>query len=86
MPELPELEVVREVLQRRVVGQTISAIEILPPDSPIAVYCQHGARSTAAISVLSRWGYRNLLQVNGGFAAWEQAGFEVKRGTRQMLY
>ena len=29
MPELPELEVVRDVLGRRVVGQTITGIEII---------------------------------------------------------
>jgi len=37
MPELPELEVVREVLQRRVVGQTITRVEVLPPGGPIVV-------------------------------------------------
>ncbi len=37
MPELPELEVVREVLQRRVVGQTITSVEVLPPGGPIVV-------------------------------------------------
>jgi formamidopyrimidine-DNA glycosylase len=37
MPELPELEVVREVLQRRVVGQTIAGVEVLPPGGPIVV-------------------------------------------------
>ncbi len=52
----------------------------LPTDRPIAVHCAHGARATAAISVLSRRGYRNLLQVKGGFAAWEKAGFEAERG------
>ena len=31
MPELPELEVVREVLQRRIVGQAITAVEVIPP-------------------------------------------------------
>ncbi len=35
MPELPELEVVREVLQRRVQGQTIAEVTILPPGGPI---------------------------------------------------
>ncbi len=30
MPELPELEVVAEVLRRRVVGQTITSVEMLP--------------------------------------------------------
>jgi formamidopyrimidine-DNA glycosylase len=37
MPELPELEVVREVLQRRLVGQTITEVQILPPGGPIVV-------------------------------------------------
>ncbi len=37
MPELPELEVVREVLQRRVLGRTITEVMILPPGGPIVV-------------------------------------------------
>jgi len=37
MPELPELEVVCEVLRRRVVGQTLAAVEVLPPGGPIVV-------------------------------------------------
>ncbi|MBL8055448.1 MAG: Fpg/Nei family DNA glycosylase [Anaerolineales bacterium] len=35
MPELPELEVVCEVLQRRLVGQTLAAVDVLPPGGPI---------------------------------------------------
>ncbi len=37
MPELPELEVVREVLQRRVIGDTITAVEVIPPGGPIVI-------------------------------------------------
>jgi formamidopyrimidine-DNA glycosylase len=37
MPELPELEVVREVLQRRVVGQTLAQVQLVPPGGPIVV-------------------------------------------------
>ncbi len=37
MPELPELEVVREVLVRRLVGQNVAEIKILPPGGPIVV-------------------------------------------------
>jgi formamidopyrimidine-DNA glycosylase len=37
MPELPELEVVREVLQRRAVGQTIAQAEVIPPGGPVVV-------------------------------------------------
>jgi hydroxyacylglutathione hydrolase len=52
----------------------------LPTDRSIVVHCQHGVRSTAGASVLARRGYTNLQHVEGGFAAWEGAGFEVERG------
>jgi formamidopyrimidine-DNA glycosylase len=37
MPELPELEVVTEVLRRRVVGQSITAVEVSKADGPLVV-------------------------------------------------
>ncbi|MEW5717669.1 MAG: DNA-formamidopyrimidine glycosylase family protein [Chloroflexota bacterium] len=37
MPELPELQVVKEVLQRRVVGTTIEHVEVVPPGGAIVV-------------------------------------------------
>ncbi|HTX90634.1 MAG TPA: DNA-formamidopyrimidine glycosylase family protein [Anaerolineales bacterium] len=37
MPELPELEAICEVLQRKVVGQTIAEVRVLPPGGPIVV-------------------------------------------------
>jgi formamidopyrimidine-DNA glycosylase len=37
MPELPELEVVCEVLQRRVIGETISSVKIIQPGGAIVV-------------------------------------------------
>jgi formamidopyrimidine-DNA glycosylase len=37
MPELPELEVVREVLMRHLVGQTITEVIVIPPGGPIVV-------------------------------------------------
>ena len=37
MPELPELEVVREVLERHIIGQAILGVEIRPPGGAIVV-------------------------------------------------
>ena len=37
MPELPELEIVKEVIQRRVVGTTIERAQVLPPGGSIVV-------------------------------------------------
>ncbi len=57
MPELPELEVVREVLARRVVGRTIEAVTVGPKGGPILVRdltglglirCLTGSRLTSA--------------------------------------
>lgn len=58
MPELPELEVVCEVLNRRVAGQIIERVEVLPPGGAIVVrdYTRQGlaaaleGRSFAAIA------------------------------------
>jgi len=37
MPELPELEIVRDVLQARLVGKTIERVELIPPGAAIVV-------------------------------------------------
>jgi hydroxyacylglutathione hydrolase len=52
----------------------------LPLDRPIAIHCQHHDRSTAGLSVLARRGYQQLELVEGGFAAWSEAGYEVEPG------
>jgi formamidopyrimidine-DNA glycosylase len=61
MPELPELEVVKEVLQRRVVGETITAVEVMPAGGAIVVrdLTQAGFSETltgAAITAVERRG------------------------------
>ncbi len=37
MPELSELEVVRDVLNRRIIRQVIVSAEVIPPGGPIVV-------------------------------------------------
>ncbi len=49
MPELPELEVVREVLQRRVKGQTIAEVTVLPPGGPIVARDLTGGNFASAL-------------------------------------
>ena len=44
-----------------------------PPDAPIAVTCASGKRSSTAISILLRHGYRRLYNVAGGMEAWRAA-------------
>jgi hydroxyacylglutathione hydrolase len=41
---------------------------------PLAVHCKSGYRSTIACSLLQRAGFENVINVTGGFDAWQKAG------------
>jgi hydroxyacylglutathione hydrolase len=51
--------------------------KVAPPEIdrnlPIAVHCKGGYRSTIACSLLQRAGFQNVVNVVGGFDAWQQA-------------
>jgi hydroxyacylglutathione hydrolase len=49
----------------------------LDPDRPVAVHCKSGYRSMIACSLLERAGYRNVINVVGGFDAWQAANLAV---------
>jgi hydroxyacylglutathione hydrolase len=51
-----------------------AALPEINKDSPVAVHCKSGYRSLIAVSVLERAGYRNVVDVAGGFDAWVGAG------------
>jgi glyoxylase-like metal-dependent hydrolase (beta-lactamase superfamily II)/rhodanese-related sulfurtransferase len=55
--------------------------KIAPPevdrDTPIAVHCKGGYRSMIACSLLQRAGFQNVINVVGGFDAWQQAKLPV---------
>ena len=55
--------------------------KVAPPeidhDVPLAVHCKGGYRSMIACSLLERAGFRNVLNVVGGFDAWQQAKLPV---------
>ncbi len=42
-----------------------------PRDTPLAVHCEHGYRSSIAVSLLERAGLDNLLHVTDGYAEWQ---------------
>jgi rhodanese-related sulfurtransferase len=43
----------------------------------MVVHCQHGNRSTVAISILEKKGFKNLYALDEGFNAWAEAGYEI---------
>jgi len=52
----------------------------VPKDRPVVVMCHSGRRSAIAVSVLEAHGYTNVINLQGGFEAWEKAGYPVVRG------
>ena len=52
----------------------VSAPEI-DHDAPLAVHCKGGYRSMIAASLLQRAGFKNVINVVGGFDAWQAAKF-----------
>mgnify|MGYP000712206669 CR=1 FL=1 len=48
-------------------------------DKPIILNCQSGARSASACSILSKAGFARVHNLEGGIAAWEQAGMPISR-------
>jgi glyoxylase-like metal-dependent hydrolase (beta-lactamase superfamily II)/rhodanese-related sulfurtransferase len=55
------------------------ALPELDPNAPIAVHCKGGYRSMIACSFLQRAGHRNLLNIIGGFDAWEKQGLPTSK-------
>ncbi len=49
------------------------ALEQLPKDKKIAVYCRSGRRSADAAGILAGEGYR-VVNLDGGILAWLKAG------------
>ncbi|MBI5563274.1 MAG: MBL fold metallo-hydrolase [Chloroflexi bacterium] len=48
-------------------------------DERIIVHCGHADRSTVGLSVLERWGYRDLMLLDGGYSGWQTAGYPIVR-------
>lgn len=56
--------------------QVGSHLSSFPEDksAPILVYCRSGRMSDEAAAVLADLGYRNVMELDGGFRAWQAAG------------
>ena len=54
-----------------------NALPAIARDQRLAVHCKSGYRSMIACSMLQRAGFHNVMNVVGGFDAWQEAGLPV---------
>jgi hydroxyacylglutathione hydrolase len=71
---------------RHIAGATwwpLDNFKVAPPEIdrhlPVAVHCKGGYRSMIACSLLQRAGFTNVLNLVGGFDAWQQANLPVAK-------
>ena len=48
-------------------------------DKPVIVHCESGGRSSAALEILKKNGFSKYFNLNGGIAAWQQAGLPLEK-------
>ena len=46
---------------------------------PVVVCCESGTRSGAAVAAFRKHGYEKVFSLNGGIAAWKQAGLPTEK-------
>lgn len=65
------------------VGYLTDRLDEIPTDRPVVLHCQGGTRSAIAASVLQARGRSNVINMTGGYAAWEREGLPVERAAEQ---
>jgi phage shock protein E len=53
---------------------TTSTSELPPLSTKLAVYCMHGNTSAVAVETLAGLGYKHIVELRGGMAAWVASG------------
>lgn len=61
-------------------GELPERFREVPRETPVAVICGSGYRSSVGASLLKHKGYKDVVNVLGGMTAWQYAGFETVNG------
>ena len=60
-------------------GELEQRVSEIPRDRPIFAICHSGQRSLAAADYLLAIGYRDVVNVDGGTAAWIERGYPTDK-------
>ncbi|HEY5160178.1 MAG TPA: rhodanese-like domain-containing protein [Gaiellaceae bacterium] len=52
--------------------------ELPPLSTKLAVYCMHGNTSAVAAQTLAQLGYKDIVELRRGMAAWVESGRSLK--------
>jgi len=72
----------RNVPLDRLDARNLVEIDDGPGDEPIYFICRSGSRAAQACERVAASGFTNVVNVEGGTVAWEQAGLPVIRGKK----
>lgn len=54
------------------------AKQVPDKNEPLVLYCKSGGRGCLATCTLCRMGYKNVKNMDGGWLAWEKAGYPIE--------
>lgn len=74
------VRVPRGMLEFRADPTSPSHDAVFDPGARTVLYCASGGRSALAAGTLLDLGYQHVAHLDGGIAAWRDAGFELVRG------
>lgn len=82
-----EFQEVHAEIARNVPLESLNCGQLLsgrPAGRTLYVICRSGSRGRQACEKIAAAGYADVVNVEGGTLAWDQAGLPVKRGRRAM--
>lgn len=77
-----EFAEIRSPLAENIPLSTFNAEDLsknLDLQTPIFIVCRSGARSLKAAQMLSKKGFQNIYNIEGGMSAWADSGLPISR-------
>ena len=62
------------------IDQVTQRLDEIPKNRPVIVYCAVGSRSAQVFNYLTRRGYQEVYNLEGGIYAWAQKGYPILQG------